>query len=59
MEFSFTPAQEALRTEVRSFFATLERPDGDDEAPNASLERAMAAIGWLTMAHPEAFGGRA
>ncbi|HNM79224.1 MAG TPA: acyl-CoA dehydrogenase family protein [Tepidiformaceae bacterium] len=58
MEFSFTPSQEALRTEVRSFFATLQKPNGDDEVPNTSLEQAMAANGWLTMAWPAEYGGR-
>ena len=60
MEFAFTRAEEALREEIRGFLKTVPRQAGpdDEDSPNRDLERALAANGWLTMAWPEAYGGR-
>lgn len=60
MEFAFTPTEEALRQEVRSFLQSLPRretPDSED-TPNSELERALAGNGWLTMAWPKEYGGK-
>ncbi|HJN93134.1 MAG TPA: acyl-CoA dehydrogenase family protein [Dehalococcoidia bacterium] len=67
MEFNFTDEQEQFRQEVRTFIdanwdappATLE-PD-NQEAFDASrvYEKKLAEHGWLTMAWPKEYGGRA
>lgn len=59
MNFAFTPAEDALRVEVRSFLSAVPQADSrNSEEPNVDLEKSLAAHGWLTMAWPEEFGGR-
>ncbi len=60
MDFAFTSAEESLRQEIRSFLDSVPAAAGadDEDSPNVSLERALAANGWLTMAWPKEYGGR-
>src|SRR5713226_484669 len=70
MDFTFTPAQNAFREEVRAFVAA-NLPAGfkvrnDREALNDDefkfsqrFAQKLAAHGWLTMTWPEAYGGKA
>jgi 3-oxocholest-4-en-26-oyl-CoA dehydrogenase alpha subunit len=60
VDFAFTPAEEALRREVRTFLQSVPRTKGpdDEDSPNVAFERALAANGWLTMAWPREYGGR-
>lgn len=66
MDFSFTPEEDAFRTELRTFLAD-ELPEWwrgmfvDDERTmplTREICRKLADRGWLTMAWPEAHGGR-
>lgn len=60
MEFAFSPAEENLRQEIRSFLEALPKREGaDDDTPNVEAEQALAANGWLTMAWPKEYGGMA
>jgi len=60
MDFAFTPAEQSLRQEVRSFLDSVPGAGAqdDEDSPNIGLERALAANGWLTMAWPKEYGGR-
>ncbi len=62
MEFSWTPAQQALRDDARELAADLVAAHGRSNdswingySPAAS--RALAARGWIGMTWPEALGG--
>ncbi len=66
MHIAYTPEQEALRQELRAYFAELVTPEveaahsaGDSGDP-ACLEavRQMGRDGWLGVGWPEEFGGR-
>ncbi len=68
MDFRFTPEQEAFRLEVRDFIRkewTAGAPEGDDEEMEGrwprlrAFTRKLAERGWLTLAWPQEYGGRA
>ena len=66
MEFRLTPAQEAFREEVRQFIREHWRSaEAADTEPEGSwprvraFTRKLAGRGWLTLAWPEEYGGRA
>src|SRR6058998_1088649 len=68
MQICYSAEHEQLRSELRSYFATLMTPDrraalqGDGEygAGGAYKEivRQMGTDGWLTLGWPEEYGGR-
>jgi alkylation response protein AidB-like acyl-CoA dehydrogenase len=62
MDFAFSPEEEAFRSELRAFLDVemRERPTGGVEAWQfyRGFLKKLAAKGWLTMAWPEAWGGR-
>jgi len=68
MDFRFTPAQEAFRSEVRAFVkhewgddVALSRAEGADDADWArqnEFRQALARKGWLTRAWPSQWGGQ-
>jgi hypothetical protein len=68
MFIAYSPEQEELRRELRSYFAALMTPDrraalamgGDygDGAVYKDVVRQMGADGWLTLSWPEQYGGR-
>ena len=69
MHIGYTPEQEDLRRELRSYFAALMTPDrraaltsggGDygDSATYKDTVRRMGLDGWLTLGWPEEYGGR-
>jgi alkylation response protein AidB-like acyl-CoA dehydrogenase len=59
MDFKFSAAEEAFRKRVGQFLD--EQPPsvqgGGEDSPDRTLERALAANGWLTMAWPTEYGG--
>ena len=63
MDFSWSDEHRAFRAEVQEFIRTQWRRD--DDALESGSERhvayakALASHGWLTMAWPEEYGGRA
>ncbi len=70
MDFSFTPAQERFRQEVRGFLREhlpadfkvrndREALSNEEFAFSQQFAQQLAAKGWLTMSWPEAYGGRA
>jgi alkylation response protein AidB-like acyl-CoA dehydrogenase len=69
MHIAYTPEQEALRRELRAYFATLMTPErrealasggdyGDGEVYK-EVVRQMGADGWLALGWPEEYGGQA
>jgi 3-oxocholest-4-en-26-oyl-CoA dehydrogenase alpha subunit len=68
MQISYSAEHERLRTELRSYFATLMTPErraalqGDGEygdgAAYKEIVRQMGQDGWLTLGWPEEYGGR-
>src|SRR4051794_358199 len=70
MHVAYTPAQEALRTQLRSYFATLLTPErregltsgageyGDGKVYREVVQQ-MGADGWLTLGWPREHGGQA
>ena len=68
MELIYSTAHERLRTELRSYFATLMTParraslQGEGEYGDGTaykeVIRQMGQDGWLTLGWPEEFGGR-
>lgn len=68
MFISYTPEQEALRRELREYFATLMTPErraalqngGDygDGATYKEVVRQMGKDGWLTLGWPVEYGGK-
>jgi alkylation response protein AidB-like acyl-CoA dehydrogenase len=68
VELTYSAEHERLRTELRSYFATLMTPErraalqGDGEYGDGSayqeVVRQMGQDGWLTLGWPEEFGGR-
>ena len=69
MEISYSAEHEQLRTELRSYFATLMTPerraaltasDGDygDGTAYKDTVRQMGSDGWLTLGWPQEYGGR-
>jgi alkylation response protein AidB-like acyl-CoA dehydrogenase len=66
MQVAYTAEQEALRTEIRAYFAALMTPEVEAEVAEgetggpACLEavRQMGRDGWLTLGWPEEYGGR-
>jgi 3-oxocholest-4-en-26-oyl-CoA dehydrogenase alpha subunit len=69
MHIAYTPEQEALRRELREYFADLMTPDrrealasgGDygDGDVYKEVVRQMGADGWLALGWPEEYGGQA
>src|SRR5689334_9793620 len=69
MHIGYTPEQERLRRELKSYFAALMTPDrraaltsgagdyGDAEVYKDTVRR-MGLDGWLTIGWPEEYGGR-
>ncbi|MGI5128149.1 acyl-CoA dehydrogenase family protein [Pseudonocardia sp. CA-107938] len=69
MHVAYTPEQEALRAELRSYFADLLTPErrealtsgageyGDGKVYREVVQQ-MGADGWLTLGWPERFGGQ-
>ena len=68
MELSYSAEHEKLRSELRSYFATLMTPErraalqGEGEYGDGTVYkeiiRQMGADGWLTLGWPEEYGGR-
>ncbi len=69
MHIAYTPEQEALRRELRAYFAALMTPErrralseggdyGDGEVYK-EVVRQMGADGWLALGWPEEYGGQA
>jgi len=68
MQISYSAEHERLRTELRSYFATLMTPErraalqGDGEYGDGTaykdIVRQMGQDGWLTLGWPEEYGGR-
>jgi alkylation response protein AidB-like acyl-CoA dehydrogenase len=68
MRISYSAEHEALRSELRAYFATLMTPErraalsGDGEYGDGSaypeIVRQMGRDGWLTLSWPEEYGGR-
>ena len=69
MQISYSAEHEALREELRSYFATLMTPErkaaltsGDSEYGDGTVYkdtvRQMGKDGWLTLSWPEEYGGR-
>ncbi len=66
MELAYTPEQEALRQEIRAYFAELMTPEVEAEVAQgetggpACLEavRKMGRDGWLALGWPTEYGGR-
>jgi alkylation response protein AidB-like acyl-CoA dehydrogenase len=69
MHIAYTPEQEALRRELRAYFAELMTPErrdalasggdyGDGEAYK-EVVRQMGADGWLALGWPQEYGGQA
>jgi len=69
MDFAFTPEQDALRAELRSYFAGVMTPqrradltsgEGDYGGGGAYREivRQLGADGWLTLGWPSEYGGQ-
>ena len=68
MFISYTPEQEALRRELRTYFATLMTPErraalqsgGDygDGATYKEVVKQMGTDGWLTLGWPVEYGGK-
>jgi 3-oxocholest-4-en-26-oyl-CoA dehydrogenase alpha subunit len=66
MQIAYTDEQEALRTELRGYFAALMTPEVEDEVARGEtggrhcLEavRAMGRDGWLGVGWPREFGGQ-
>jgi alkylation response protein AidB-like acyl-CoA dehydrogenase len=68
MFISYTPDQEALRRELREYFATLMTPqrraallaggDYGDGSVYKEVVRQMGADGWLTLGWPVEYGGK-
>lgn len=70
MQISYTPAQEELRAELRSYFSTLMTPErrealsstqGEYGTGNVYRETVaqMGHDGWLTLSWPKEYGGQA
>ncbi|MGV0626220.1 acyl-CoA dehydrogenase [Mycolicibacter minnesotensis] len=70
MQISYTPAQEELRNELRSYFTTLMTPErrealsstqGEYGTGNVYRETVaqMGRDGWLTLSWPKEYGGQA
>lgn len=70
MQISYTPAQEELRSELRSYFTTLMTPErrealsstqGEYGTGNVYRETVaqMGQDGWLTLSWPKEYGGQA
>lgn len=70
MQISYTPAQEELRSELRSYFTTLMTPErrealsstqGEYGTGNVYRETVaqMGKDGWLTLSWPKEYGGQA
>ncbi|MEB3048268.1 acyl-CoA dehydrogenase [Mycolicibacter sp. MYC123] len=70
MQISYTPAQEELRAELRSYFTTLMTPErrealsstqGEYGTGNVYRETVaqMGKDGWLTLSWPKEYGGQA
>ena len=70
MRIGYTPEQEQLRRELRSYFARLMTPErvealgsGEGEVGRGNVYREtvaqMGKDGWLTLSWPEEFGGQA
>lgn len=70
MQISYTPAQEELRSELRSYFTTLMTPErrealsstqGEYGTGNVYRETVaqMGHDGWLTLSWPKEYGGQA
>jgi 3-oxocholest-4-en-26-oyl-CoA dehydrogenase alpha subunit len=66
MYIAYTPEQEALRTELRAYFATLMTPEveaevarGDTGGPHClAAVRQMGRDGWLGIGWPKEYGGQ-
>ncbi len=66
MQIGFTPAQEALRRELRAYFTALMTPEvvaevesGDTGGPHClEAVRRMGRDGWLGIGWPREYGGQ-
>jgi len=66
MEIGYTKEQEALRTELRDYYANLLTPDLEDELSHSGgvgptvrrVVKQMAADGWLGIGWPAEYGGK-
>lgn len=69
MHIAYTPEQEALRRELRAYFADLMTPERRDALASGGdygdgdvykeVVRQMGADGWLALGWPEEYGGQA
>jgi alkylation response protein AidB-like acyl-CoA dehydrogenase len=58
MQFTFTAEEEAFRARLRDFLAAnAPARESNEDAPDRTLEKALAEHGWLTMAWPTEYGG--
>ena len=66
MEIGFTEEQQALRRELRSYYASLLTPDVEDELAHSHgigptvrrIVKQMASDGWLGIGWPKEYGGQ-
>src|SRR5438445_8062564 len=66
MELAYTPEQEELRQELRTYFAQLMTPELEEEQAHGEMGgplakqfiKQMAADGWLGLGWPEEYGGQ-
>ncbi len=66
MHLAYTPEQEALRDELRAYFAAIVTPEVDEEMSRGEMGgphcleavRQMGADNWLAVSWPEEYGGR-
>jgi alkylation response protein AidB-like acyl-CoA dehydrogenase len=66
MRLELTPDQQALRKEVRDYFAAMMTPEVEEEMARGEmggplsqrLARRMGADGWLGIGWPEEYGGQ-
>lgn len=66
MHLAYTPEQEALRDELRAYFAAIVTPEVDEEMSRGEMGgphcleavRKMGADNWLAVSWPKEYGGR-
>ncbi|MEO7438323.1 MAG: acyl-CoA dehydrogenase family protein, partial [Candidatus Binatia bacterium] len=66
MYLAYTPEEDALRTELRAYFATIMTPEVEAEVANGdtggphclAAAKQMGRDGWLGIGWPKEYGGR-
>ena len=62
MDFTWSNDHAGFRSQVQEFISREWRGGGDDESRGTEVlqyQKSLAEHGWLTMAWPEEYGGRA